>query len=68
MIRTIIVGSVLLALSVAGCSTRQWYEGIQAGQRNDCQKYPDAERRKCLDAASIGYDDYQRERDQAAKK
>lgn len=57
----------LLALGAAcasvGCSNQQMYEGLQAGQRNECQRLAEPERSKCLESARRRYDDYAKERD-----
>ena len=50
---------------VAGCSNRQVYESLQAGQRNECQRLAEPERSKCLQSANLKYDDYATERERA---
>ena len=51
--------ALLVALALPGCSNRQIYEGLQAGQRNECQRLAEPERSKC---------DYEKERDKAKPK
>ena len=45
------------------CSTQQVYSGLQAGQRNACQKYAEPERSRCLASNDMDYERYRRERD-----
>lgn len=54
--------------SVTGCSTRQLYDGLQAGQRNACQKYAEPDRSRCLSANDMEYERYRRERDEMTLK
>jgi hypothetical protein len=53
-----------LGLAFSGCTTREWYEGMQEQQRQDCYKYENRDEiQKCLDRVnSESYDRYQRER------
>lgn len=60
--------ALLVALALPGCSNRQIYEGLQAGQRNECQRLAEPERNKCLERANLRYDDYEKERDKAKPK
>ncbi len=60
--------ALLVALALPGCSNRQIYEGLQAGQRNECQRLAEPERSKCLERANLRYDDYEKERDKAKPK
>ena len=52
-----------LAASTAACSTQQVYSGLQAGQRNACQKYAEPDRSRCLASNDMEYDRYRRERE-----
>jgi hypothetical protein len=48
-----------LALTAAGCSTRQAYYAGQSWQRNECNRIVDnVERNRCLGRASMSYDEY----------
>lgn len=61
----------LLALVLAtapGCSSRQVYDGLQAGQRNACQKYTEPDRSRCLASNDMDYERYRRERDEMTLK
>ena len=60
--------ALLIALVLPGCSNRQIYERLHAGQRNECQRLAEPERRKCLERANLRYDDYEKERDKAKPK
>jgi hypothetical protein len=50
------------ACALIGCTSKQTYEGIQAGKRGQCEKYIEPERTKCLEATNKSYEQYQRER------
>ena len=57
------LSALIVIFAAPGCSNRQMYESLQAGQRNECQRLAEPERTKCLDSARLGYDDYAKERD-----
>lgn len=61
-LRNPFIGAVALVLLQA-CSTRQVYDGLQAGQRNACQRYPEPDRSRCLSSNDLDYEKYRRERD-----
>ena len=53
----------IAALGMAGCSTRNWYEGMKLGAENDCQKQPPGAREDCLSQLNKkSYDAYEKER------
>ncbi|RLU04028.1 MAG: hypothetical protein D9N11_01135 [Ketobacter sp.] len=52
----------LIILSLTACSNRGAYEGIQAGNRNQCLKVPPALFDECMENANKPYDEYERER------
>ena len=56
---------VVLALSVlAGCTSRQVYQGAQGWRRSTCDGIVDPERRAaCIEAADRDFDAYRRDRD-----
>ena len=58
----LLLGAALTACAAA-CSTQQVYSGLQAGQRNACQKYAEPDRSRCLASNDMEYDRYRRERD-----
>jgi len=59
----------LLALTSAACTQQGAYGGLQAGQRNECQKMPEATaREQCLRDADKSYDQYQKERAEVLQK
>ena len=60
--------ALLIALVPPGRSNRQIYEGLQTGQRNECQRLAEPQRSKCLERANLRYDDYEKERDKAKPK
>ena len=57
-----------LAAWTSACSTQQVYSGLQAGQRNACQKYAEPERSRCLASNDMDYERYRRERDDMLMK
>jgi hypothetical protein len=57
----------IFLLTQAACSHRGVYEGVQAGNRNDCLMLPPAQYDECMSRSSQSFDDYQRERQEAAE-
>lgn len=57
----VLAGLVLLS---AGCDRRAWYEGMKAGQRQQCQRLPPAEAKDCEARNAGSFDRYERERPQ----
>jgi len=55
---------VVMLLLASGCSNRAIYEGIQAGNRNDCARLPPSQYDACMENASKTYDEYRREREE----
>jgi hypothetical protein len=53
-----------IALLASGCDRRAWYEGMQSGQRQQCQRLPPAEARDCESRLPGNYERYERERPQ----
>jgi hypothetical protein len=54
----------LMCFLLAGCSGQQAYEGIKARSQNECYRLPDTQREKCLEAADVSYEEYQRRREE----
>jgi len=65
--RVVIFLSLTLGcLTVAGCSTRAWYEGMKLGAQNECLRQPPSERDGCLSRANtLSFEDYERKRSAA---
>jgi hypothetical protein len=61
-LRTLLFCAASVVLLQA-CSTRQVYDGLQAGQRNACQRYAEPDRARCLASNDLDYERYRRERD-----
>lgn len=62
--RTLLACALVQVLVLASaCSTRQVYDGLQAGTRNACQRYSEPDRSRCLSANDTDYEKYRRERD-----
>lgn len=59
----VVIASLALLTTLAACTNRQMYEAAQAGRRNECQKYDDETRARCLEGANMSYKQYRRERD-----
>ena len=53
----------LVLIALASCSNRGVYEGIQAGNRNDCLKLPPSQYDECMENANVSYDEYELERE-----
>ncbi|MEK7884703.1 hypothetical protein [Methyloversatilis sp. NSM2] len=67
MIRCV-VGIFALTCVLAGCSSRQVYDGAAGWRQNECDRIVDAtERSRCLDTANLEYERYRRERDKAGE-
>ena len=45
-----------------GCSQRSVYEGVQAGNRNECYSLPPTQQEECFEKNSKSYEQYERER------
>jgi hypothetical protein len=39
---------IFVTLSLAGCSTEAWYEGMKRGAENACYQQPPSETERCL--------------------
>jgi len=59
---------IVVLASTPGCSSSQIYSGLQAGQRNACQKYAEPDRSRCLASNDMDYERYRRERDEMTLK
>ena len=59
--RTLLYGSLL----AAGCTQQAWYEGFQAGERQQCEALRSQSAiQQCIDQVnSLSYPQYQRERE-----
>lgn len=58
------VGLVLLVTLLAGCSQRQWYEGMQVRNRNDCLRLPMPRQAECMERIGPAYEEYEAIREQ----
>ena len=56
------VVAVSLLLLLQARTNRAWYEGIQSGQRHQCEKLPAGERDECIRQLSTDYETYENER------
>ena len=54
--------AAVLALTLAGCSTRAFYDGVQASERNECMSVPPSQYDTCLEQVSQRWEDYERDR------
>ncbi|MDH3712766.1 MAG: hypothetical protein OET44_02835 [Gammaproteobacteria bacterium] len=62
-IHWIVCATVLLAVT-AGCTQRNWYEGVKQSHVHRCNEVPESEREDCLSYHDDNYYDYQRKRDE----
>jgi hypothetical protein len=54
----------LTLLCATGCMNRQVYDGLQAGQRNDClRKGGEREYERCMEHQRMGFEEYERRRE-----
>jgi hypothetical protein len=44
-----------------GCSTQNWYQGMQASHQNECMQYPESEYEECMRGTDRTYDEYTRD-------
>jgi hypothetical protein len=52
-----------VVLSIAGCSTKAWYEGTRLSAQNECRRQPPGASEACLNRVNtMPYDDYERNR------
>lgn len=65
--KNLIKAFILLSLlGLTACSSKQAYQGLQYGQKNQCQKYQlnqDVYQR-CLSGQNVSYEEYERRRDE----
>jgi hypothetical protein len=56
--------ALTVVLALPACSSRNWFEGVQATARQQCQQNPDrdAARRCEEESRQRKYEDYERER------
>ena len=61
--KTVLCVSLLL-ISLSGCTSRHWFEGMQASARQQCQRSADTDAaRRCEeDVNRRHYDDYEKDR------
>ncbi|MFZ4625396.1 MAG: hypothetical protein ACOYNF_14315 [Rhodoferax sp.] len=54
---------LVVSMSVGGCASRSWYEGMQLSAENECQKQPPGAREDCLLRLNKkSHDAYEKER------
>jgi hypothetical protein len=63
------LGACIACAALGSCSMQQLYATGQQWQRNQCQKIDDrAQRTRCEDGVAQSFDDYQAQRQNAAKR
>lgn len=57
--------SILVALSLllAGCSSANWYKGMQSREQARCLGVPESEYEDCMKHTKESYDEYQQKRE-----
>lgn len=55
-------GFFIVCFCLTGCSTRGFYEGIQAGNRIECSRLPPSQYEECVQGTGKPYEEYERER------
>jgi hypothetical protein len=59
---------IVMLVSVTGCTTQAWYDGVKQGAINQCEEIRDiAERDRCVQQQP-NYQDYQQQRQELNKK
>jgi hypothetical protein len=53
---------IICILVITACTTQQYYEGLKAGQRANCLKYPDSEYDDCIDETNTEFEEYKSQR------
>jgi len=52
-----------LILTITGCTTKSWYEGVKEGAKNNCRSQPPGEVESCLEKLNNKtYEEYEKER------
>ena len=57
---------IVILFITAGCSSRGHYEGFRTSNRIECSKLPPSQYDECMNNANKSYDEYKRERKEAA--
>ncbi len=57
-----------ILLTMTGCTSQQYYEGLKAGRRANCLEYPESEYADCIDETETSYEEYKNQRQQAIDK
>lgn len=53
-----------ITLSIIGCTTEAWYEGMKRSAENECRQLPQGESENCLSRVNKKtYQEYEKERD-----
>lgn len=59
--------AILLLMLAAGCTSRNWYEGVKQSHQQQCKQMPDSERDECLAQHDDSYDQYKRKRQEISE-
>lgn len=61
--------TIAIALLLTGaCTNQQIYDAAQQNRALECQKYPDTRYEECMATVEKDYEEYEREREKAAKE
>jgi hypothetical protein len=60
--------ALALASQLSACSTANIYDSLQDHERDRCSAMSDPDRTTCMNRSSASYDDYKKQREQAAGK
>lgn len=58
----------IILLTMAGCTSRGAYEGVQARNRLECSKLPPSQYEECMKNANKSFEQYKREREEAIER
>jgi hypothetical protein len=51
---------MVFVMTISGCTTRGFYEGLKAQQEMECRSRPGANPEECSRRSDMSYDEYQR--------
>jgi len=59
----VLIQFIFLMVTISGCSTQAWYEGVKEVAKNDCRNQPPSEVERCMDNLNKKtYEEYEKER------
>jgi hypothetical protein len=56
-----LIFTLLLIVTISGCSARTAYDSLRYNREMECQKLQGADQSECLRRSGMSYDEYQRQ-------